>query len=63
MGDKPVLEIFGTDWDTCDGTAVRDFIHVVDLARGHIAALAAAAAGKIGNSFRTFNLGTFHIFF
>ncbi|KAH7138425.1 UDP-glucose 4-epimerase [Dendryphion nanum] len=57
-GNRPVLDIFGTDWDTPDGTAVRDFIHVVDLARGHIAALAASEAGRIKTPFRTFNLGT-----
>ncbi|ORY15716.1 hypothetical protein BCR34DRAFT_622734 [Clohesyomyces aquaticus] len=57
-GTKPVLDIFGTDWNTPDGTAVRDFIHVVDLARGHIAALAASAAGKIKAPFRAYNLGT-----
>ncbi|KAJ9668364.1 hypothetical protein H2201_001412 [Coniosporium apollinis] len=57
-GKRPVLEIFGTDWNTADGTAVRDFIHVVDLARGHVAALAAAAEGRVGASFRTYNLGT-----
>lgn len=56
-GTRPVLDIFGTDWNTPDGTAVRDFIHVVDLARGHIAALAASAAGRIKASFRTYNLG------
>ena len=57
-GRSSVLEIFGTDWDTPDGTAVRDFIHVVDLARGHLAALRAAADGKICHAFRTFNLGS-----
>ncbi|KAF1943571.1 UDP-glucose 4-epimerase [Clathrospora elynae] len=57
-GTKPVLDIFGTDWNTPDGTAVRDFIHVVDLARGHIAALAASAAGRTKAPFRTYNLGT-----
>lgn len=56
-GTKPVLDIFGTDWDTPDGTAVRDFIHVVDLARGHIAALAASTAGRTVAPFRTYNLG------
>jgi UDP-glucose 4-epimerase len=56
-GTKPILDIFGTDWNTPDGTAVRDFIHVVDLARGHIAALAASAAGRIKAPFRTYNLG------
>lgn len=57
-GAKDKLEIFGTDYDTPDGTAVRDFIHVVDLARGHVAALAAAAKGRIKEPFRTFNLGS-----
>ncbi|KAF2006595.1 UDP-glucose 4-epimerase [Amniculicola lignicola CBS 123094] len=57
-GTKPVLDIFGTDWNTPDGTAVRDFIHVVDLARGHVAALAASAAGRIRSPFRAYNLGT-----
>ncbi|KAJ4366250.1 hypothetical protein N0V83_007886 [Neocucurbitaria cava] len=57
-GAKPVLDVFGTDWNTPDGTAVRDFIHVVDLARGHIAALAASAAGRTKAPFRAYNLGT-----
>lgn len=52
-----MLDIFGTDWNTPDGTAVRDFIHVVDLARGHVAALAASAAGRTKAPFRTYNLG------
>lgn len=56
-GTKPVLDIFGTDWNTPDGTAVRDFIHVVDLAQGHIAALAASAAGRVKEPFRAYNLG------
>jgi UDP-glucose 4-epimerase len=58
-GTRPVLDIFGTDWNTPDGTAVRDFIHVVDLARGHIAALAASATGRVKSPFRTYNLGEF----
>jgi len=57
-GKQPILQIFGSDWETRDGTAVRDFIHVVDLARGHIAALDAAVSGKVRESFRTYNLGT-----
>jgi len=57
-GTNPILKIFGTDYDTNDGTAIRDFIHVTDLARGHIAALAAAADGRITEPFRTYNLGT-----
>ena len=36
LGRKPSVKIFGTDFDTPDGTGVRDFIHVVDLARAHL---------------------------
>ncbi|CEL03795.1 hypothetical protein ASPCAL04938 [Aspergillus calidoustus] len=57
-GQYPQLNIYGTDWDTADGTAVRDFIHVSDLAKGHGAALAAAQGGRVRGAFRTFNLGT-----
>lgn len=38
-GDRAKLDVFGSDWDTRDGSAVRDFVHVLDVARGHIAAL------------------------
>ncbi|EMT64364.1 UDP-glucose 4-epimerase [Fusarium odoratissimum] len=54
LGEIDQLEVFGTDWDTRDGTAIRDFIHVSDLARGHLAAL----TGKDGQGFQTFNIGT-----
>jgi len=39
-GKLPVLTVFGEDYETRDGTAIRDYIHVVDLAKGHISALA-----------------------
>ncbi len=39
VGKRPELSVFGKDWDTPDGTGVRDYIHVVDLAKGHVAAL------------------------
>lgn len=39
LGEKPQLEIFGTDYDTPDGTCIRDYIHVLDLAEAHILAL------------------------
>jgi UDP-glucose 4-epimerase len=39
VGKRPHLNVFGSDYNTKDGTGVRDFIHVVDLAKGHIAAL------------------------
>jgi len=57
-GLSPVLDVFGTDWPTPDGTAVRDFIHVTDLALGHVAALAAAADSRLPKGFRTYNLGS-----
>ncbi len=39
VGKRPFLQVFGNDYDTPDGTGVRDYIHVVDLAQGHVAAL------------------------
>src|ERR1700724_615642 len=39
LGEKPHVEIFGTDYETPDGTCIRDYIHIVDLARAHILAL------------------------
>ena len=39
IGKLPVLVVHGNDYDTKDGTGVRDFIHIVDLAKGHLAAL------------------------
>lgn len=56
MGKLPELSIFGNDYDTKDGTCIRDFIHVVDLAVGHINALE-----KLNNEERgvyIYNLGT-----
>src|SRR5690606_10073559 len=52
-GERPHLSVFGDDYQTADGTGVRDYIHVEDLAEGHLAALDAPRPG-----FRTFNLGT-----
>jgi UDP-glucose 4-epimerase len=40
IGKLPELQVFGDDYDTPDGTGVRDYIHVVDLAKGHVAAVA-----------------------
>ncbi|MGN0621697.1 MAG: UDP-glucose 4-epimerase GalE [Porcipelethomonas sp.] len=54
-GQLDHLNVFGNDYDTPDGTGVRDYIHVVDLAKGHIAALKYAES-NVG--FRPVNLGT-----
>ena len=51
----PILSVFGNDYDTKDGTGVRDYIHVVDLAKGHIKALEKANQTKGVN---IYNLGT-----
>ncbi|KAF2455700.1 hypothetical protein BDY21DRAFT_350082 [Lineolata rhizophorae] len=57
--EMAALSVFGSDWDTADGTAIRDFIHVSDLARGHLAALSAAAdCAAADHGFRVFNLGS-----
>ncbi|MDR0848353.1 MAG: UDP-glucose 4-epimerase GalE [Propionibacteriaceae bacterium] len=53
VGRRDHLSIFGNDYDTPDGTGVRDYIHVVDLAAGHVAALDHAPSGV-----STYNLGT-----
>ena len=39
VGKRPILQVFGNDYDTPDGTGVRDYLHVMDLAEGHVAAL------------------------
>ena len=52
------VRVFGDDYDTPDGTGVRDYIHVVDLARGHVAALAHLMASGLSGTHQRFNLGT-----
>jgi len=44
VGRRPYLNVYGSDYDTADGTGVRDYIHVIDLALGHVAALKALEA-------------------
>ena len=55
VGRRDHLSVFGDDYDTPDGTGVRDYIHVVDLARGHVAAVKYATENK---GCEVFNLGT-----
>ncbi len=57
QGILPKLNVFGNDYPTPDGTGVRDYIHVVDLARGHVAALKYALEHE---GCEVFNLGTGH---
>ena len=53
--ELPILSVFGNDYDTHDGTGVRDYIHVVDLAKGHIKALEKCVSF---NGIEYYNLGT-----
>ena len=57
MKKLPKLSVFGKDYETVDGTGVRDYVHVVDLAVGHIKALEFAKDTK-GTNYEVFNLGT-----
>ena len=52
-GELKELRVFGDDYDTVDGTGVRDYIHVMDLAEGHVAALK-----KMSGGVSVYNLGT-----
>jgi UDP-glucose 4-epimerase len=56
VGRLKELSVFGNDYPTADGTGIRDYIHVVDLAKGHIKALAKLESAKSG--VLTYNLGT-----
>ena len=55
VGRREYLSVYGNDYDTHDGTGVRDYIHVVDLAKGHVAAVKYVAEHK---GCEVFNLGT-----
>ena len=56
MGKRECLSVFGNDYDTPDGTGVRDYIHVVDLAQGHVAAV--EKLSTMDGGVLTINLGT-----
>lgn len=58
IGKRKQLSIFGSDYDTADGTCIRDYIHVVDLAKAHIVALERLLKEKSEQAYEVFNLGT-----
>jgi UDP-glucose 4-epimerase len=58
VGRREKLSIFGSDYDTLDGTGVRDYIHVVDLARGHVKAVEKLIAEPGIEGVQAYNLGT-----
>lgn len=57
-GIRKELTVFGDDYPTPDGTAIRDYIHVVDLAKAHVVALNRLINNKNKNPFEVFNIGT-----
>ncbi len=57
-GIRKELSVFGGDYPTADGTAVRDYIHVVDLAKAHIVALKRLLENNNKSNFEVFNIGT-----
>ena len=62
IGARDYVTVYGTDYDTPDGTCVRDYIHVSDLAHAHVAALRALSDGKINQCDPVFNCGYGHGF-
>ncbi|MGM9873285.1 MAG: UDP-glucose 4-epimerase GalE [Muribaculaceae bacterium] len=57
-GIRPMLSIFGNDYDTPDGTCLRDYIDVVDLAKAHVAAVNRMVGARMESSYEIFNIGT-----
>ncbi|MES2796212.1 MAG: UDP-glucose 4-epimerase GalE [Bacteroidota bacterium] len=58
IGQRAELQVFGDDYDTVDGTCVRDYIHVVDLAAAHVAAVDLLVKNSDLKYYDTFNIGT-----
>ena len=61
IGQRPEIQIFGDDYDTPDGTCIRDYIHVTDLAQAHIRALDALAAGAATTAYNVGNGAGFSV--
>jgi UDP-glucose 4-epimerase len=58
IGIRQQLSVFGSDYNTPDGSCIRDYIHVVDLAKAHVVAIKRLVEHKNKNNFEIFNLGT-----
>lgn len=58
IGKRKEMQVFGTDYPTPDGSCVRDYIHVVDIAKAHVKALSRLMNGEQKKRFELFNLGT-----
>ena len=60
IGIRKELTVFGDDYDTPDGSCIRDFIYVVDLAKAHVCAMARILDGKLAEPVEVYNVGTGH---
>jgi UDP-glucose 4-epimerase len=58
IGKRGPITVYGDDYDTPDGSAIRDYIHVVDLAKAHVAAIKRLEDGKSELNYDVFNIGT-----
>ncbi len=58
IGKRGPITVYGDDYDTPDGSAIRDYIHVVDLAKAHVAAIRLLEKGNPNGNYDVFNLGT-----
>ena len=58
IGKREQITVFGDDYDTVDGSCIRDYIHVVDLAKAHVAAIKRMEARKSLSNYEVFNIGT-----
>lgn len=58
IGKREKITVFGDDYNTADGSCVRDYIHVVDLAKAHVAAIRRMEEGKSASNYEVFNIGT-----
>lgn len=58
IGKRAAITVYGDDYDTPDGSCIRDYIHVVDLAKAHVAAIKRMEEGQMVAAFEIFNIGT-----
>ncbi|SEL73153.1 UDP-glucose 4-epimerase GalE [Parapedobacter koreensis] len=58
IGKRGPITVFGNDYNTSDGSAIRDYIHVVDLAKAHVAAIRLLEKGNPNGNYDVFNIGT-----
>lgn len=58
IGKRGAITVYGNDYDTADGSAIRDYIHVVDLAKAHVAAIRLLEKGNPSGAYDVFNIGT-----